>query len=99
LSPWLLPKRLLFDKRQVLPPDQTLLLWDRIIGCDTLLLLPVLAVAVFRFRRNRLLCTRTARQAEKILTDCVELNATALVQFALFGGPLVVGADAPGSSS
>ena len=82
----------------MLPPDQTLLLWDRIVGCDTLLILPVLAVSVFRFRRSRLLRSLTARQAEKILADCVELNAIALLQFALFGGPLVVaGAEVQGS--
>ena len=39
-----------------------LLLWDRILGFDTLHLLPIFAVAVLAFRRNALLqagtCTR-----------------------------------------
>lgn len=72
----------------VLPPDQTLLLWDRIIGFNTLLVLPITAVAIFRFRRNQLLNVTTVKQAEKLLTDCVALNATALLQFSLFGDPL-----------
>lgn len=33
-----------------LSPSETLLLWDRIIGFDSLLVLPVLAVAVMTFR-------------------------------------------------
>lgn len=33
-----------------LPPSETLLLWDRVIGFDSLLPLPVLAVAVLTFR-------------------------------------------------
>jgi hypothetical protein len=69
----------------ILPPDQTVLLWDRIIGFDTLLVLPITAVAIFRFRRNQLLVTKTVKQAEKLLADCVALNVTALLQFALFG--------------
>ena len=35
-----------------LPVDQTLLLWDRIIAHDSLLPLPILAIAVFVFRRE-----------------------------------------------
>lgn len=33
-----------------LAPSETLLLWDRVIGFDSLLPLPVLAVAVLTFR-------------------------------------------------
>ncbi len=33
-----------------LPPAQVLLLWDRVIGFDSLLILPVMAVAVVVFR-------------------------------------------------
>jgi hypothetical protein len=33
-----------------LSPSETLVLWDRIIGFDSLLVLPVLAVAVMSFR-------------------------------------------------
>ena len=39
-----------------LPVDQLLLLWDRIIAQDSLLPLPVLAIAVFVFRREVSLC-------------------------------------------
>ena len=69
----------------ILPPDDTLLLWDRIIGFDSLLVVPIVAVAIFRFRRNQLLAVGTVKQAEKLLGDCIALNCTALLQFALFG--------------
>jgi len=75
----------------VLPPDQTLLLWDRVVGFDCLLVLPILAVAIFRFRRNQLLAVDAVKQAEKLLADCVALNSTALLQFALFGDSLARG--------
>ena len=38
-----------------LETSQLLLLWDRVIGYGTLEILPVLAVAVFAFRRNNLM--------------------------------------------
>ena len=38
-----------------LPAEQTLILWDRIIGFDTLELLPVLAAAIFVYRAKWLL--------------------------------------------
>ena len=41
-----------------LSPGETLLLWDRVVGFDSLLPLPVLAVAVLTFRWGR--CRRTA---------------------------------------
>ena len=45
---------------------QLLLLWDRIIGYNTLEILPVLAVAVFAFRRNNLMEVRW-RKVNKLL--------------------------------
>ena len=38
-----------------LPADQTLTLWDRIVGFDSLELLPILAAAVFVYRAHWLL--------------------------------------------
>jgi len=45
VMPWLLTAFAMH-----LAPTETLLLWDRIIGFDSLLPLPVLAVAVLAFR-------------------------------------------------
>eukprot|EP00041_Stephanoeca_diplocostata_P038176 m.1481930 g.1481930 ORF g.1481930 m.1481930 type:complete len:539 (-) comp25178_c0_seq22:2789-4405(-) len=68
-----------------LPPHQVLLLWDRVLGWDSLLVLPLLAVAIFAYRKHDLLAATSARQAEKLLTDCVALNSIALLQSFLFG--------------
>lgn len=38
-----------------LDTSQLLLLWDRVIGYNTLEILPVVAVAIFAFRRNNLM--------------------------------------------
>ena len=46
-----------------LAPSETLLLWDRVIGFDSLLPLPVLAVAVLTFRcANSWLSSRTVTE-------------------------------------
>lgn len=50
-----------------LPVDQTLLLWDRILGFDSLELLPILAVAVFAYRSTWLLQATDAQHVERIL--------------------------------
>jgi hypothetical protein len=42
----------------VLSPDQVLLLWDRMIGYDTNLILSVMAAAIFSFRKSELLLAK-----------------------------------------
>ena len=43
------------DSPGYLETSQLLLLWDRVIGYNTLEILPVVAVAIFAFRRNNLM--------------------------------------------
>ena len=69
-----------------LPPAQVLLLWDRIVGFDSLLVLPITAAAIFSFRRGALLGAKSAKDVERLLKDVVMLNSTALLQYVLFGG-------------
>jgi len=47
-----------------LSTDQLLLLWDRIVGYGNLLLLPVLAVAIFLFRQTNLLLITSSSGVE-----------------------------------
>ena len=70
-----------------LPPTEVLLLWDRIIGFDSLLVVPLLATAVFSFRRAALFEATSAKRAIKILNDCAELKVVPLLQFCLFVAP------------
>ena len=67
-----------------LSPPQTLLLWDRIIGFDTLELLPLLALAIFLFRKEALLKAQTAEHALAVLSDASQLRVTPLLQAVLF---------------
>ena len=68
----------------VLPPTEVLLLWDRVIGFDSLVLVPVLATAIFAYRRSALFEATSAKRAVKILSDCAELKVVPLLQFCLF---------------
>merc|ERR1740117_446383 len=52
-----------------LPTAEVLLLWDRVIGFDSLQLLPLLALAIFMFRADELICARNANHAMCILSD------------------------------
>ncbi|KAL3313049.1 hypothetical protein Ciccas_008352 [Cichlidogyrus casuarinus] len=47
-----------------LTPDQVLHLWDRILGFDTLKVLPLLAVGILAFRKNNLYQVTTTSAAE-----------------------------------
>ena len=73
-----------------------LLVWDRIVGFDTLSVLPMLAVAVFSFRRTDLFKAENTKFAEKVLSDSVALKATTILQCFLFGDPLL-GTPKPGA--
>ena len=45
--------------------EQVLLLWDRILGFDTLTILPVVAAAIFVFRSRSLLAAADAQEVMK----------------------------------
>ena len=67
-----------------LPPEQVLVLWDRIIGFDSLELLPMLAAAVFLFHERALLQAADAEDARHVLHDASELKVVPLLQAFLF---------------
>ncbi|XP_063681044.1 TBC1 domain family member 19-like isoform X1 [Bolinopsis microptera] len=67
-----------------LETSQLLLLWDRVIGYGTLEILPVLAVAVFAFRRNNLMEVTTPSEAEAVLQDVSSLKVIPLLQYCLY---------------
>ena len=48
----------------ILEPDQVLLLWDRMVGYDSTLILSVLAAALFVYRREALLQSRTEKDVK-----------------------------------
>ncbi|GIM00405.1 hypothetical protein Vretimale_5170 [Volvox reticuliferus] len=69
-----------------LPVQEVLLLWDRIIGLDSLLPLPLLAAAVLCFRRHVLLSCTSPSEVVSALSDITQLRAVPLLQAVLFPG-------------
>lgn len=69
----------------LLDVEQVLLLWDRILGFDSLLLLPVLAAAIFLFRSEQLLAATTADDVNDMFADCSLLPVVPLLQHFLWG--------------
>ena len=67
-----------------LQPDQLLYLWDRIIGFDTLVFLPILAAALLEFRTSYLMLATTYEQAESMLSDLHHVSVLPLLQAQLF---------------
>uniref|UniRef100_H2Z7P5 Rab-GAP TBC domain-containing protein n=1 Tax=Ciona savignyi TaxID=51511 RepID=H2Z7P5_CIOSA len=67
-----------------LATDQLLLLWDRIVGYGSLVVLPLLAVAVFLFRQSNLLLINSASAVEGSLADITTLHVVPLLQLVLF---------------
>lgn len=64
--------------------EQVLLLWDRIVGFDSLHVLPVLSFALFALRQRALAKARSRREAEFIMADCRSVAVVPLLQYALF---------------
>ena len=68
--------------------EQTLLLWDRVVGFDSLDLLPALAAAIFAFRSRTLMAAADPEEVTEILADPGRLQVIPLLQFFLFAGEL-----------
>ncbi|GMH35762.1 hypothetical protein BSKO_03630 [Bryopsis sp. KO-2023] len=63
--------------------EELLLLWDRLLGWDSLVILPVLAAAVMTFRRKLLLDAKTADDLEEIIDDLSHIKIIPLLQSVL----------------
>lgn len=77
--PWIL-----YAFSSYLPVEQVLLLWDRVVGFDSLLPLPVLAASIFAFRASALMQAQDADRARRILMDPSKLQVVPLLQAVLF---------------
>lgn len=67
-----------------LEADQVLLLWDRLLAYDDLLLLPILATAIVLYRAQSLLHARDLEEVYDILSDGSRLKIIPLLQHFLF---------------
>ena len=59
------------------------MLWDRIIGFDSLELLPVLAAAIFVYRAKWLLQASELAHVQRLLADATGLRVVPLLQLFL----------------
>jgi hypothetical protein len=60
--------------------EQLLLLWDRILGLDSLDILPLVAVAIFFFRRQSILLAESANEVKEILQELSTIKVIPLLQ-------------------
>jgi hypothetical protein len=67
--------------------SEVLLLWDRIVGFDSLLLLPVLACSFFSFRAKTVLNASSADELHSVFAEIASLELIPLLQLYLFGEP------------
>ncbi|KAH7484867.1 hypothetical protein KRP22_006032 [Phytophthora ramorum] len=69
----------------VLDIDQVLLLWDRVIGYDSLELLAIFAAALFHFRASELELVNTREEADELFAELIDIPVVTLLQDYLFG--------------
>ena len=65
------------------------LLWDRVLGFDSLELLPLLAAAIFVFRKAELCAAQSMEEVEALLEEFGGLKVVPLLQQVLFVTPIV----------
>lgn len=69
----------------VLDIPQVLLLWDRVVGFDSLDVLAHLAAALFQFRSDELLLVSTRDAIDDLFGELMEIQVVPLLQGHLFG--------------
>ncbi|KAG5675845.1 hypothetical protein PVAND_005715 [Polypedilum vanderplanki] len=66
-----------------LHPQELLILWDLILGYDSLEILSLLAIIILSFRKESLMQVSTIEQIEAVLADLSSIKVLPLVQLAL----------------
>lgn len=66
-----------------LPPDQLLVLWDLVLGYDSLEILALLAIIILSFRKESLMQVATIENIEAVLADLSSIKVLPLIQLAL----------------
>jgi hypothetical protein len=66
-----------------LHPQELLILWDLILGYDSLEILPLLAIVILSFRKESLMQVSSIESTEAVLADLSSIKVLPLVQLAL----------------
>jgi len=64
--------------------EQILLLWDRIIGFDSLELIPIAAACIFLYKKEALLNISTVNEIKNVFADNNSIKIIPLIQYYLF---------------
>ena len=64
--------------------DQIFLLWDRVIGFETLEILPILAAGIFVFRSNLILNCTNQEEFDELFQDLSQVKVMPIIQHFLF---------------
>ncbi|KAF0718691.1 Aste57867_1541 [Aphanomyces stellatus] len=68
----------------VLEIDQVLLLWDRVVGYDSLEIIAIFAAALFTFRSEELLLVTKTEDAKDLFAEALEIQVMPILQQFLF---------------
>ena len=66
-----------------LHPEQLLILWDLILGYDSLEILSLLAIIILSFRKESLMQVSSIESIEAVLADLSSIKVLPLIQMAL----------------
>lgn len=66
-----------------LQPQELLILWDLILGYDSLEILSLLAIIILSFRKESLMQVSSIESIEAVLADLSSIKVLPLVQLAL----------------
>lgn len=66
-----------------LQPQELLILWDLILGYDSLEILALLAIIILSFRKESLMQVSSIESIEAVLADLSSIKVLPLVQLAL----------------
>lgn len=66
-----------------LHPHELLILWDLILGYDSLEILPLLSIIILSFRRDSLMQVSNIENIEAVLADLSSIKVLPLLQLAL----------------
>lgn len=66
-----------------LPPEQLLILWDLVLGFDSLEVLSLLSIIILSFRKESLMLVSTLENIEAVLADLSSIKVLPLIQLAL----------------
>jgi len=67
-----------------LEPDQILALWDRVLAWDSLIVIPLVAAAIFSYREQKLLECTSFEEVQDVMSEASKVKVIILLQLYIF---------------